>query len=122
MVWCSMNKGIANLYQSKRRRERRTFATCRLLSVAAGPAASNRQVETLVRSRTIGEGSDAGFHPACCEDIRLFSAVRHGEHQLRGFRNADSHAYRNAQDGATLWTFRPVPIMRRKTALRKESL
>jgi len=89
MVWCPMNKGIANLYQYHATARAANLRYLEALSVVADPTASYQQVETLVRSRKVGERSYAGFNPACSEDVRLFQAVLRGEHQLRGFRNAE---------------------------------
>lgn len=89
MVWCPMNKGIANLYQYHATARAANLRYLEALSVVADPTPSYQQVETLVRSRKVGERSYAGFNPACSEDVRLFQAVLRGEHQLRGFRNGE---------------------------------
>ncbi len=89
MVWCPMNKGIANLYQYHAVARAANLRYLEALSVVADPTPSYQQAETLVRSRKVGGRSYAGFNPACLEDVRLFQAVLRGEHQLRGFCNAD---------------------------------
>jgi len=89
MVWCPMNKGIANFYQYQAVSLAANFRYLEALSVVDDPAPCCQQVETLVRSRKIEERSYAGFNPAREEDVRLFQAVLRGDHCLWGFRNAD---------------------------------
>ena len=89
MVWCPMNKGVANLpsYQRVAR-----AANDRYLNALAGvtdPAPAYRQVAHLTESKLHNGRRYAGFNPARREDVKLFQAVLAGEHQLRGFRNAE---------------------------------
>jgi len=89
MVWCPMNKGIANFYQYHAVALAANLRYLEALSVVDDPAASYQQVETLAQSRKIEERSYAGFNPARREDVRVFQAVLRGENCLRGFRNAE---------------------------------
>ncbi len=88
-VWCPMNKGIANLYQYHAVAQAANRRYLEALSAVADPTPSYQQVETLARPRKVGERSYAGFNPGRREDVRGFQAVMRGEHQLRGFRNAE---------------------------------
>ena len=47
------------------------------------------QVAALVQTKKAGQRRFAGFNPARREDVQFFRAVLRGEHELRGFRNAD---------------------------------
>jgi hypothetical protein len=89
MVWCPMNKGVANLpsYQQLARASNQRYLEA--LSVVADPAPSYQQVSQLVDSKICGTRRYAGFNPARRDDVSLFQAVMSGEHLLRGFRNAD---------------------------------
>jgi len=89
MVWCPMNKGIANFYQYAAQATAANARYLEALSVVADPGPAYQEVEKLVQSRRIGERSYAGFNPARKDDVRLFQAVLQGEHHLHGFRNAD---------------------------------
>jgi hypothetical protein len=89
MVWCPMNKGIANFYHYQAVALAANLRYLEALSVVDDPAPSYQQVETLVQSRKIEERSYAGFNPARGEDVRVFQAVLRGENCLRGFRNAE---------------------------------
>jgi hypothetical protein len=89
MVWCPMNKGIANFYQYQAVSLAANLRYLEAISVVDDPAPSYQQVETLVQSRKIGERSYAGFNPARGEDVRVFQAMLLGDHCLRGFRNAE---------------------------------
>jgi hypothetical protein len=88
-VWCPMNKGLANLYQYQASAHAANVRYLEALSVVNDPTPAYQQVATLVQPKQAGQRSFAGFNPARREDIQFFRAVLHGEHQLRGFRNAD---------------------------------
>jgi hypothetical protein len=87
MVWCPMNKGIANLYQYHAVALAANVRYLEALSVVADPGPAYRQVDTLARSHVVEERPYAGFNPARCEDVALFQAILHGEHLVHGFRN-----------------------------------
>lgn len=106
MVWCPMNKGIANFYQYHATALAANLRYLEALSVVDDPASCYQQVESLVQSRKIGERSYAGFNPAREEDVRVFRAVLRGENCLRGFRNAEIRR--------TLFGESPCPLTRRR--------
>jgi hypothetical protein len=89
MVWCPMNKGIANFYHYHTVALAANLRYLEALSVVDDPAPSYQQVETLAQSRKIEQRTYAGFNPARGEDVRVFQAVLRGENCLRGFRNAE---------------------------------
>ena len=89
MVWCPMNKGIANLYQYQAAALAANVRYLEALSVVADPSPAYQHVDTLARPQRVEERSYAGFNPARREDVTLFQAILQGEHLLRGFRNAD---------------------------------
>jgi len=89
MVWCPMNKGVANLpsYQRAARAANERYLDA--LSVVTDPTAAYHEVSALAESKQSAGRRYAGFNPARRDDIRLFQAVLSGEHLLRGFRNRD---------------------------------
>jgi hypothetical protein len=59
------------------------------LSVVKDPTMAYQQVAALAEAKIKAQRSFAGFNPARQSDIQFFRAVLRGEHELRGFRNAD---------------------------------
>lgn len=88
-VWCPMNKGIANLYQYREAAHAANVRYLEALSVVKDPTPAYQHVAALVQPKQEGQRSFAGFNPARRDDIQFFRAVLRGEHQLKGFRNAD---------------------------------
>lgn len=89
MVWCPMNKGVANFYQYHAVAVAANTRYLEALSSVTDPKVAYQQIQRLVQSRRVNGRSYAGFNPAREEDVRLFAAVLRGEHLLAGFRNAD---------------------------------
>jgi hypothetical protein len=89
MVWCPMNKGIANLYQYHAMALAANTRYLDALSVVGAPEPAYQSVDKLARPRVVGERSFAGFNPARHEDVALFRAILQGNHLLHGFRNRD---------------------------------
>lgn len=89
MVWCPMNKGVANFYQYERVARAANERYLEALSVVNDPAPSYQQVERLAERKVVAQRSYAGFNPASDHDVRLFRAVLQGDHLLHGFRNQD---------------------------------
>lgn len=89
MVWCPMNKGVANFYQFERVARAANERYLEALSVVDDPAPSYQRVERLAERKVVAQRSYAGFNPASNHDVRLFQAVLAGDHLLNGFRNQD---------------------------------
>jgi hypothetical protein len=88
-VWCPMNKGIANLYQYRNAAHAANVRYLEALSVVNDPTPAYRHVAALAQPKRQGQRSFAGFNPARRDDVQFFRAVLRGEHELKGFRNAD---------------------------------
>ena len=84
-----MNKGVANFYQFERACRTANERYLEALAVVDDPAPSYQQVGRLAERKVVRQRSYAGFNPASREDVRLFEAVLHGDHLLRGFYNRD---------------------------------
>jgi hypothetical protein len=89
MVWCPMNKGVCNLYRYQQVALAANARYLEALSVVDNPAPAYREVGKLVEPKVNNGRRYAGFNPARAADVRLFKAVLHGEHKVRGFRNGD---------------------------------
>ena len=89
MVWCPMNKSVANLHHVERVARAGNQRYLEALSVVNDPAPSYCKVERLAERQVVAQRSYAGFNPARRDDVRLFAAVLDGNNLLRGFRNAD---------------------------------
>ena len=89
MVWCPMNKGVANFYQFEHVARAANRRYLEALSVVHDPAPSYQQVARLAERKVVDQRSYACFNPASSDDLRLFHAVLAGEHLLNGFRNQD---------------------------------
>jgi hypothetical protein len=89
LVWCPMNKGVANFYRYQQVAAAANQRYLRALAVVDNPAPAYRQAERLAQPKVSHGRSYAGFNPARRQDVRLFQAVLRGDHLLHGFRNAD---------------------------------
>jgi hypothetical protein len=114
MVWCPMNKGVANLpsYQRVARVANQRYLDA--LSVVADPKTAYEQVSHVAEPKVVNQRHYAGFNPARRDDVRLFQAVLAGDHLLRGFHNADLRAQ--------LWTEAHDPLERRRQMHRASRL
>ena len=89
MVWCPMNKSVANLHHVERVARAANQRYLEALSVVNDPTPSYCKVERLAERQVVARRSYAGFNPAHRDDVRLFAAVLDGNNLLRGFRNGD---------------------------------
>jgi hypothetical protein len=89
MIWCPMNKGVANLYRYREVALASNRRYLDALAVMDDPQPAYRQVEELTEPVVVSGRSHAGFNPARPGDVRLFWAVLAGENLPHGFRDAD---------------------------------
>jgi len=89
MVWCPMNKGVANLYQYQRIGRTANARYLDAISVVSDPGPAYCRVQHLARPVIQNGRSYAGFNPARQEQVRLLQALLDGKYALHGFRNAD---------------------------------
>lgn len=87
MLWCPMNKGVANFYQYQRVASAANERYLQALSVVNDPQPSYQQVKRVAERKVVAQRSYAGFNPASSSDVRLFQAVINGDHHLHGFCN-----------------------------------
>lgn len=118
MVWCPMNKGVANMYQYRRVALAANARYLAALSVVEDPAPAYHQVQQLASPKRVNERSYAGFNPARQEEVQLMRAIMDGKHLLHGFRNADIRlALYGDSDQATL----PMAGSRRLSFYRRST-
>jgi len=82
-------QGLANLYQYRAAAHAANRRYLEALSVVNDPTPAYQTSCCFGPPKVQDERSFAGFNPARREDIQFFRAVLRGEHELRGFRNAD---------------------------------
>jgi hypothetical protein len=89
MLWCPMNKGVANFYHyhavARQSNERYLDA----LATASMPCATVKQLESLHKPVRFGNRRRRGLNTMSEADQRLFLAVLRGDHAINGFRNTD---------------------------------
>ncbi len=87
--WFPMAKGVANLYRYAEVSRAANHRYLNALAVVHDPAPAYRQIHALAQPVRHRDRPYRGFNPAAQQDVRLFAAVMHGEHLLRGFANRD---------------------------------
>jgi hypothetical protein len=89
MLWCPMNKGVANFYHyhavARQSNERYLDA----LATAAMPCATVKQLDRLHKPARFGNRRRRALNVLSDADQRLFLAVLRGDHCVNGFRNVD---------------------------------
>ena len=89
MLWCPMNKGVANFYHyhavARQSNERYLDA----LATAAMPCATVKQLDKLHKPARFGNRRRRALNVLSDADQRLFLAVLRGDHCVNGFRNGD---------------------------------
>jgi len=88
LLWCPMNKGVANLPSYQRVARAANERYLEALSVVNDPAPAYQQMSHLTKSKKRKQRTYAGFNPARPDHAELFRAVLSGDHLLRGFHNA----------------------------------
>ena len=87
VLWCPMNKGIANFRHYQRVAGAANFRYLDALAVVDDPAPAYKQIESLTHSTRVGDRRYAGFNITDRNDIAFFGALLKGEHLLQGFYN-----------------------------------
>ena len=93
MVWCPMNKGVANFYHyhAVARAANRRYLTA--LAVVDGPCATRKQLDRVCAPARSRGHRCRGLNLLRSGEQRLFLAVLQGAHRLHGFRNEDIARY-----------------------------
>jgi hypothetical protein len=89
MLWCPMNKGVANFYHYHAVARAANERYLNALAVVDVPCAMAKQVDRLSRPARFGQRRRRGLNLLHPDEQRLFRAVARGEWRLHGFRNRD---------------------------------
>jgi hypothetical protein len=89
MVWCPMNKGVANFYQYHAQARAANERYLNALSVVDGPCATAKQLDRVCRPAKFHTRRRRGLNLLHPEEQRLFRAILRGDWRLHGFRNRD---------------------------------
>jgi hypothetical protein len=92
MVWCPMNKGVANFYHYHQVARAANDRYLTALAVVDRPQASAKVLERVSKSARFGPRRRRGLNLLRGEEQKLFLAVLRGEHHVNGFRNRDIRA------------------------------
>ena len=99
MVWCPMNKGVANFYQYHAVACDSNHRYLDALAVVDPPQASLKQLDRVSEPAKFHGRRRRGLNLLHVDEQQLFRAVLRGEHRLHGLRNRD----------IALHLFGPVP-------------
>lgn len=89
MLWCPMNKGVANFYHYHEVARAANDRYLQALAAVPPPQAPAQQVDRLSEPVRFHQRRRRGLNLLRATEQRLFLAVLRGEHRLLGFRNAD---------------------------------
>jgi hypothetical protein len=90
MVWCPMNKGVANFYHYHKVAHAANHRYLDALAVVHTPSATHRQLDSLSAPATFnGRRRRRGLNLLRGEEQKLFRAVLQGNLCLNGIRNRD---------------------------------
>jgi hypothetical protein len=89
MVWCPMNKGVANFYQYHAVARAANERYLNALSIVDSPCATAKQLDRVCQPAKFHERRRRGLNLLHPHEQRLFRAILRGDWRLHGFRNRD---------------------------------
>jgi hypothetical protein len=89
LVWCPMNKGVANFYHYQAVARSANERYLNALAVVDPPSTTARQLDRVTASTKFHGRSRRGLNLLRIDEQKLFRAVLRGEHRLQGLRNRD---------------------------------
>jgi hypothetical protein len=92
MVWCPMNKGVANFYHYHEVARAANDRYLNALAVVDRPQASVKILDRVNKPARLGQRRRRGLNLLRRQEQQLFRAVLRGEHHINGFRNRDIQA------------------------------
>lgn len=92
MVWCPMNKGVANFYRYHQVARAANERYLGALAVVNGPQASAKILDRVSKPVRLGSRRRRGLNLLGVPEQQLFRAVLRGEHHVNGLRNRDIQA------------------------------
>lgn len=89
MVWCPMNKGVANFYRYHEVARAANARYLEALSAVKMPTANVKVLDQVHKPAKAGRRRCRGLNLLRAQEQKLFAAVLRGEHHVNGFRNKD---------------------------------
>jgi hypothetical protein len=89
MLWCPMNKGVANFYHYHAVARQSNERYLEALATVVTPCATVKELEKLHKPARFGNRRRRALNVLSDADQRLFLAVMRGDHSINGFRNTD---------------------------------
>jgi hypothetical protein len=89
MLWCPMNKGVANFYHYHAVARASNMRYLNALSVVEGPCATAKQLDRVSKPAKFRQRRRRGLNLLHPDEQRLFHAILCGDWRLHGFRNRD---------------------------------
>jgi hypothetical protein len=89
LLWCPMNKGVANFYRYQDVAAAANQRYLNALAVVEGPSATAKQAEQVSKPVYFRGRRRRALNLLGADEQRLFLAVLQGESRLHGFRNRD---------------------------------
>lgn len=89
LIWCSMNKGVANFYHYHALARAANQRYLDALAVVDRPCATAQQLDQLSAPVRYRGRHRRGLNVLAATDQKLFLAALRGEHRLHGLRNRD---------------------------------
>jgi len=119
MVWCPMNKGVANFYHYHAVASAANQRYLDALAVVDRPCATRPQLHRACEPVRFHHRRHRGLNLLRDSEQRLFLAILQGGHRLHGFRNADIVRFLDRTRGdATARRRRTVQVSRQLHLLR----
>jgi hypothetical protein len=124
MVWCPMNKGVANFYHYHEVAHAANHRYLNALAVVDAPTATHRQLDRLSEPATFHDRRRRGLNLLRGQEQKLFRAVLQGDLCLQGIRNRDvaDALYGRAPKDLTARRRRTVRVSRLLQLLRAHGL
>jgi hypothetical protein len=89
MLWCPMNKGVANFYHYHAMARAANDRYLQALAQAEQPSTTAKHLDQLCQPVKFRGRRRRGLNPLRAEEQKLFLAALRGDHFLNGFRNRD---------------------------------
>jgi hypothetical protein len=92
LVWCPMNKGVANFYHYHKVARAANDRYLNALAIVDRPQTSAKILDRVNQPARLGPRRRRGLNVLRVQEQQLFRAVLRGEHHINGFRNRDVQA------------------------------
>jgi hypothetical protein len=124
LLWCPMNKGVANFYHYHAVARAANQRYLDALAVVDGPCATARQLDRVSAPVRYRQRRRRALNLLAAADQKLFLAVLQGSHRLHGLRNRDvaNYLFTTPATDAAEQRRRTAHVSRRLALLRAHGL